>query len=241
MSTTSEQFDSLVPAAGTAGAASDTVVDKGLRRGVIGLVGSTVLGVVQTAPAYSIAVTLGFLVAAVGLQAPAALVLGFVPIFCMTIAEREFVAREPDAGTVFVWVGKALGPRLGWLASWALLAATAIALANLANITGTYLFLFLGADGAAGTEWATIAVGCVWLAVSTALGARGVELSSRVQMWLLAAGLAALGVFTLVAFVKVAAETAGAQALTPSLAWLDPTRISGGGALSSGVLLAIFF
>jgi amino acid transporter len=241
MSTTSEHFDSVVPAAADVDAASDAAVDKGLRRGVIGLLGSTVLGVVQTAPAYSIAVTLGFLVAAVGLQAPAALLLGFVPIFCMTIAEREFVAREPDAGTVFVWVGKALGPRLGWLASWALLAATAIALANLANITGTYLFLFVGADGAAGTEWATIAVGCVWLAVSIALGARGVELSSRVQMWLLAAGLAALAVFTVVAFVKVAAGTAGGQALTPSLAWLDPTRISGGGALSSGVLLAIFF
>ena len=220
---------------------ADVVASKGLRSGIIGLLGSTVLGVVQTAPAYSIAVTLGFLVAVVGVHSPAALLLGFVPIFCMTVVEREFVAREPDAGTVFVWVGKALGPRLGWLASWALLAATAIALANLANITGTYLFLFVGANGAAGTEWATIAVGCVWLAVSIALGVRGVELSSRVQMWLLAAGLAALAVFTVVAFVKVAAGTAGAQALTPSLAWLDPTRISDGGALSSGVLLAIFF
>ena len=46
----------------------DAVAPKGLRSGVIGLLGSTVLGVVQTAPAYSIAVTLGFLVAAVGLQ-----------------------------------------------------------------------------------------------------------------------------------------------------------------------------
>src|SRR4051812_22759021 len=139
---------------------ADGVAAKGLRTGIIGLLGSTVLGVVQTAPAYSIAVTLGFLAAAVGLHSPAALLLGFVPIFCMTIAEREFVAREPDAGTVFVWVGKALGPRLGWLASWALLAATAIALANLANITGTYFFLFVGADGAAGTQWAAVAGGC---------------------------------------------------------------------------------
>ena len=85
------------------------------------------------------------------LHAPAALLLGFVPIFCMTIAEREFVAREPDAGTVFVWVGKSLGPRLGWIASWALLAATFIALANLANITGKYFFLLIDANGAANT------------------------------------------------------------------------------------------
>jgi hypothetical protein len=31
----------------------------------------------------------------------------------MTIVEREFVAREPDCGTVFVWVGRSLGQRLG--------------------------------------------------------------------------------------------------------------------------------
>jgi hypothetical protein len=37
----------------------DTIAPKGLRSGIIGLLGSTVLGVVQTAPAYSIAVTLG--------------------------------------------------------------------------------------------------------------------------------------------------------------------------------------
>src|SRR5947208_9740543 len=187
----------------------DVVAPKGLHRGIIGLLGSTVLGVVQTAPAYSIAVTLGFLVAAVGLHSPAALLLGFVPIFCMTVAEREFVAREPDAGTVFVWVGKSLGPRLGWLASCALLAATFIALANLANITGTYFFLLIGADGAASTQWATILVGCAWLAVSTYLGVRGLEISSRTQILLLALGLAVLVLFTGVAIVKLVAGSAG--------------------------------
>ena len=220
---------------------ADVIAAKGLRRGIIGLLGSTVLGVVQTAPAYSIAVTLGFLVAAVGLHSPAALLLGFVPIFCMTVAEREFLAREPDAGTVFVWVGKSLGPRLGWIASWALLAATFIALANLANITGQYFFLLIGADGAAGTQWATILVGCSWLAVSTYLGVRGLQISSRTQILLLALGLAVLVLFTGVAIVKLVAGTAGSQSIGFSLDWLNPAAISGGGALSSGLLLAIFF
>jgi amino acid transporter len=222
-------------------APADVVASKGLRSGIIGLLGSTVLGVVQTAPAYSIAVTLGFLVAAVGLQSPAALLLGFVPIFCMTVAEREFVAREPDAGTVFVWVGKSLGPRLGWIASWALLAATFIALANLANITGRYLFLLIGANGAASTQWATILVGCLWLAVCVYLGIRGLEVSSRTQILLLALGLAVLALFTGVAVVKLIAGTAGSQSIGFSLDWLNPGSIPGSGALSSGLLLAIFF
>ena len=76
------------------------VAAKGLRSGAIGFAGSTILGVVQTAPAYSLAVTMGFLAATVALQGPAILILAFVPIYCMTVVEQEFVAREPDCGTV---------------------------------------------------------------------------------------------------------------------------------------------
>src|SRR3954462_6679556 len=157
-----------VPAPTVTGAAP-AVADKGLRKGVIGLVGGTVLGIVQTAPAYSIAVTLGFLAATVGVQSPAVLIVAFVPILCMTVVEREFMRVDPDCGTVFVWVGRTLGPRIGWIASWALLAAPLISLANLVNIPGTYFFLVIGADHAAGTEWATILVGCVWLVVASGL------------------------------------------------------------------------
>jgi amino acid transporter len=217
------------------------VADKGLRRGAIGLAGSIVLGVAQTAPAYSVAVTLAFLVGAVGVQSPALLLAGFVPILCMTIVEREFVEREPDAGTVFVWVGRSLGPRVGWICSWALLAATFISLANLANIAGTYFFLLVGWDKAAGTEWATIVVGLVWLGVATWLGVRGIQLSSRVQAVLLSAGLVVLAVFAVVALVKVAAGSAGAQSINPSLHWLNPFAVGSSSSFFSGMLLAIFF
>jgi amino acid transporter len=225
----------------TPAAQPPTVADKGLRRGSIGLIGSVVLGVVQTAPAYSVAVTLGFLVAVVGVHAPALLLAGFVPIFCMTIVEREFVAREPDCGTVFVWVGRSLGPRVGWLCSWALLAATFISLANLANIAGTYFFLIFSLDKAAATEWATIAVGMVWLGAATWLGVRGIELSSRVQGALLAFGSLVLAVFAVVALVKVAAGSAGAQSINPSADWFNPFAVGSSSAFFSGLLLAIFF
>src|SRR6185312_13437690 len=44
---------------------------KGLKSGALGLVSSVVIGVASTAPAYSLAATLGFIVLLVGLQAPA--------------------------------------------------------------------------------------------------------------------------------------------------------------------------
>ena len=73
------------------------VAKKGLRANAIGFAGSTVLGVVQTAPAYWLAVTMGFLAAAVALQGPAILVLSFIPIHCMTIVEQEFVRASRTA------------------------------------------------------------------------------------------------------------------------------------------------
>ncbi len=217
------------------------VADKGLRRGVIGLFGSTVLGVVQTAPAYSVAVTLGFLVMAVGVHAPAALLLGFVPILCMTVVERTFVEVDPDCGTVFVWVGRALGPRAGWLSAWIGVLATLIGLANFGAVTGRYLFLVIGADDLAGSEVATVLVGCAWIAAATAFAVRGLALSARVQTVLLALGVAVIAVFSVVALVKVAAGDAGPQAIDPSLAWLNPFAIDGASAASAGLLLAIFF
>src|SRR3954451_14758050 len=217
------------------------VAKKGLRADAIGFAGSTVLGVVQTAPAYSLAVTMGFLAAAVALQGPAILILAFIPIYCMTVVEQEFVARDPDCGTVFVWVGRAFGPRAGWIASWALLAATFLALANLANVAGVYLFLFVGADGAATKVAATIAVGVVFIALAVWLAVRGIHISSRVQAWMLGAGMAVLVVFAVVALVKIVAGTAGAQAPTPSLSWFNPFSVDGTSALSAGLLLGIFF
>jgi hypothetical protein len=52
--------------------------DKGLKTGALGLVSSVVIGVASTAPAYSLAATL-FFVVAVGLKAPLVAVLAFVP------------------------------------------------------------------------------------------------------------------------------------------------------------------
>ncbi|MGC2006739.1 hypothetical protein, partial [Trebonia sp.] len=45
-------------------------VEKGLKTGALGLVSSVVMGVASTAPAYSLAATLGLIVVVVGLGAP---------------------------------------------------------------------------------------------------------------------------------------------------------------------------
>ncbi len=216
------------------------VAAKGLRTGSIGLLGSSVLGVVQTAPAYSIAVTVALLAGTVGLQSPGMLLLAFVPILCLTIAQKELVTRHPDCGAAFVWVGRALGPRTGWIVAWTIVAANLLALANLAKVVGVYAFLLVDADDLAASTPATLAVGLIALAAVTVLALRGLRSSSRLQMVLLGACLAILLVFAVVALAKVFGGTAGPQAVTPSLSWLNPFGGDANGSIAVGLLLTVF-
>lgn len=76
---------------------------KGLAAGSLGLGGSVVIGLASTAPVYSLAATVGFVVLAVGAQAPIAIVLAFIPMFLTAYAYRELNEAVPDCGTSFTW------------------------------------------------------------------------------------------------------------------------------------------
>ena len=54
--------------------------EKGLKGNALGLVSSIVIGVASTAPGYSLAASLGLVVAAVGLQSPAIMWVTFIPM-----------------------------------------------------------------------------------------------------------------------------------------------------------------
>src|ERR1700746_76744 len=89
---------------------------KGLKGGARGLAGSVVIGIASTAPAYSLAASLGLVVAAgVGLKAPAIMLLAFIPMYFIAVAYKELNEAEPDCGTTFTWAARAFGPVVGWM------------------------------------------------------------------------------------------------------------------------------
>jgi len=220
---------------------SGGVADKGLRRGAISFVSSVVIGVASTAPGYSLAATLGLIVAAVGFQAPAVLWVAFIPMLCIASAYLYMNRVDPDCGTTFAWVTKAMGPWAGWLGGWAIIVADIIVMANLAQIAGLYSFTLFGWDSAAGSTAAVTAVGVVWIAVMTAITTIGIELSARTQRYLLSAEVVTLVLFAVVALVRVYSGHAPAASEHPQLSWFSPFAIDGGtAALTTGVLLAVF-
>src|ERR1700759_3399105 len=180
-------------------------VEKGLKPGALGLVSSIVMGVASTAPAYSLAATLGFVVAVVGLGSPIVAVIAFVPIFLTSIGYSELNKADPDCGTTFTWAARAFGPKTGWAGGWAIVAADVLVMASLAQVAGQYLFLLFGAKGIGGdpTSGWVLLVGLAWIAAMTYICYRGIEVSAMFQRILLVVELVMLLVLALTAFIKV--------------------------------------
>jgi len=230
------------PGAAQTGASAGPVPssgDKGLKKNAIGFASSVVIGVASTAPGYSLAATLGFVAAAVGLESPAILLISFVPMFLVAGGYYYMNKADPDCGTSFSWVTKAMGPQLGWLAGWAIVVADIVVMANLAQIAGLYTFLLFGWDSAAASTVAVTAVGVVWIALMTAIVVIGIELSARTQIGLLAAEIFTLGLFAVVALIKVYAGGAPDASIHPDISWINPFGLSLS-EISAGMLLAVF-
>jgi amino acid transporter len=218
---------------------------KGLKGGALGLLSATVIGVASTAPAYSLAASLGFVVLTtngsglVGVKAPSIMLLAFVPMLLIAFAYQELNRAEPDCGTTFTWASRAFGPRVGWMGGWGIIAADIIVMANLSQIAGSYSFFLVGADGlAASTFWSTVA-GVIWIIVMTYICYRGIEVSARLQYGLLGIELVVLVVFSIVALSRVYLGSAPEGSLRPSLGWLVPTGLSGS-SLVTATLIAVF-
>src|ERR1700754_3176470 len=137
----------MATAEGAPAGVAELQVDKGLKPGALGLVSSVVMGVASTAPAYSLAATLGFIVAAVGLGSPIVAVLAFVPMLLTSIGYSELNKSDPDCGTTFTWASRAFGPKTGWFGGWAIVVADVLVMASLAQVAGQDVFLLFNAKG----------------------------------------------------------------------------------------------
>src|SRR2546423_2788947 len=89
--------------------------DKGLKADAIGYVSNVVIAVASVAPGYSLAATLGLVVAVAGLQSPSVFIVAFIPMLLVAGAYRYMNKADPDCGTTFSWVTRAFGPGAGWM------------------------------------------------------------------------------------------------------------------------------
>ena len=104
--------------------------------------------------------------------------VAFVPMLFIAIAYYYMNRADPDCGTSFTWVTKAMGPHLGWMTGWAIIVADVIVMASLAEIAAQYTFALFGIDvfanpifpvaiGDQTVDLGVIALGILFVAVLT--------------------------------------------------------------------------
>ena len=73
--------------------------DKGLKPNALGYLSNLVIAIASTAPAYSLAATLGFIVAVggIGVHAPAVLIVSFIPMLFISVGYCFMNLADPDA------------------------------------------------------------------------------------------------------------------------------------------------
>lgn len=219
---------------------------KGLATGTLGLWGSTVIGLASTAPVYSLVATLGFVVLAVGAQAPIAFVIAFIPMLFIAFAYRELNNAVPDCGTTFTWGTKAFGPWVGWMGGWGVAVAGMVVLANLAQIAGIYFWALIdgivrSSDEALLSDNVPLvtATGVVFIAAMTWVSWRGVEIGEKIQNVLLAIQYIALALFVVAALWHFFAGSA--PGATPfDWEWFNPFLIGDWSGFVEAILLALF-
>jgi amino acid transporter len=224
------------------GSAPESGTATGLRSGALGMVTSLILAVASAAPAYGLAATLALIVAYVGFQAPAIVIVAFIPILFISFGYAALNRRDPDCGTIFVWATKTLSPRIGFMGGWAIIASFILVMGSLAQVAGQYVFILFGAEGIGSdpaSPWVLL-VGLGWIALMTTVCYRGIEVAAAVQRGLLALEVLMLAAFSVVALVKVYSSHAPDTAVRPSLSWLNPFEIGSGSAFVNGVVLMLF-
>jgi len=228
--------DTDVSASGGAGGA---VESKGLKAGALGLASATVVGVASTAPGYSLAASLGLVTLYVGLRSPAIMWIAFIPMACIASAFFYLNRADPDCGTNFTWVSRAIGPKSGWMGGWSSMIADLVIMPSLAYIAASYTFQLLGLDSMANSQWWTLALGIVFIMAMTWICVVGIELSARTQLILLSTELAVLVLFSVWALIRVYANQIPGS-IHPSWSWLAPSDFGGVSGLTGGVLVVVF-
>jgi len=215
------------------------VEDKGLKKNAISFVSNIVIGVASTAPAYSLAATLGYiaLVGGLGVQSPAVILVCFFPMAAIAAAYYYMNRADPDCGTTFTWMTRAMGPWLGWQGGWAIVVADVLVMPSLASVAGVYTCSLVGINNP--SNLAVTVIGIVWIVIMTVICYIGIEISARTQRLLLGMEFVTLVAFSVVALIKVYADHP-AHSIEPTASWFNPFAVSSIGALNSGILLAVF-
>lgn len=211
---------------------------KGLKKGSVSLVGAVAIGLAATAPAYSLTGALGHGAEESGYQLPIVFIIAVIPMYFVALAYKHLTDAAPDAGTVFTWGSKAIGPYIGWMGGFALMLSSILAGVGAAGILTNATAVWLGMDDS--PVWFDIVVATVFILLTTWLVARGAEESSRTTLILTIVQYGGLLLFAVIMVVAIFRGQQSPDVESFSWEWFNPFAIQDFSGLLGGFLVAIF-
>ena len=168
------------------------------------------------------------------------LLASFVPMFLIASSFYYMNRADPDCGTTFSWITRAMGPSLGWVGGWAVCTTGIIVIGSLAQVAVFYTFDLLSLEAMRDSRlWQTVfTIGVI--ALMTLICVLGTELSALFQRVLILAQVGALLLFAAVALIKVAGNDAPAGSIDPELSWFSPFAVDSLSVLVLGLLTGVF-
>lgn len=213
--------------------------DKGLKGDAVTFWDGVAIGLDSTAPAYTIAAVLGSMALVVGTKAPAILLVSFLPMAAIASAFYYLNRADQDCGTTFAWVTRAMGPWLGWVGGWAIFITGVLINGAQADVAANYSLQVLGLDSLASKRPVVVALAVVMIFVMTWICAIGIEISARVQRYMVLAQVGIILLFVVVAVIAMVRGNVEADAPSFSLSWFSPVGLSARDLLA-GILLGVF-
>ena len=198
---------------------------------MLGLFDIAILAAASMGPAYSLAATMGPMVAAAGDHATLALGLLAAIMLCIAIAFARLSARWPNAGSSFTWIGAAFGPFAGAYGAWLLLLSNYFATMATALPAGIYTLDLIAPSRAQSPLWDAI-VGVIWIVVSSLLLAGGLRPTAF-----------ATALFLFAEFAVIAATVVAALVIHPapeSVALPPGLAVPGWSGLLAAMVLGIW-
>jgi len=167
---------------------------------VLGLFDVGVLASAAMGPAYSLASTMGPMVAAAGANATLALALLGLIMLGVALSFARLSDVLPDAGSSFSWSARAFGPAGGTYAAWLLLLSNYFATMTTALPAATYTLALIAPGHATEPLWDAL-VGALWIVASTVLLYYGLRPTALVTALFLIGELVVVGVAAVACFV----------------------------------------
>ena len=174
---------------------ASTTAEGGLERNAIGLPELLFQSITHMAPAVATALSIGAATAFAGGITPLAVVFAMIAVLFTAYSMSQLARHLPSAGGMYTYVGRGLGPFLGWLVAWSFALAEPLVMPILLGGFGFYgailLSTYLGLNFQ--YSWVVLAILCA--AIVWYLTYRGVALSTRTGV--------ILGVIEIVIFLVI--------------------------------------